>query len=76
MDKKCAQNSLLRPKLHFDATKRHVEQYMSMKTMLLATYSAYFTSVASENVGPKGPEGDKLIAKSGTKGVTEAETAK
>jgi hypothetical protein len=37
-----------------------------MKTMLLAAYSGYFTSVASEidkATRKIGPEGDKLIAK-------------
>ena len=34
MQKVCAKNSLLRPKLHFDATKRLLEQYMSCKSTL------------------------------------------
>ena len=58
-----------------------LEQYMSMKTMLQATKSAYFTSVASEMscVDEKwhfrhkiGPEGDK---KCDRKFHSEAETA-
>jgi hypothetical protein len=46
-------------------TKLPVWQYMSCKTALLATYSAYVTSVASEMGTPGwqvmkiGPEGDK-----------------
>jgi hypothetical protein len=37
--KKLSQNSTLRPKLHFDATKLPVWQYMSCKTALLAAKS-------------------------------------
>ena len=58
-----AQTGLLRPKLQSKAPKRAGVHVNSMKTMLLAAYSGYFTSVASENVVlvmKIGPEGDKL----------------
>ena len=50
---------------------------MSIKTMLQAAYSGYFTSVASENVVlvmKIGPEGDKLKNRA-QKFHSEAETA-